>query len=160
MVLILRPKDLRTEVKQAIRKNKNVDGYPNVYYVNNSLVAKRGKTNERTIDEYNIGNYLFENRIHVPKMHSLIELDLAWLKFRHHSNLALLMQRILGEKVCLLEGDQYKKARILFEEELEKVSKLDLITEDTGTHNAIFNPNDGKVYLVDFEYWARRNGQD
>lgn len=159
MELILRPKDLRTEIKQAIRKNKNVDGHPNVYYVNSSLVAKRGETNERTRDEYDMGNYLFGNGIRVPKMHSLIELDSAWLRFGHfnsHSNLVFLMQRIPGETILYSKcNNKYAEATQLLKEELKKVSKLDLITMDMGKHNAIFNPHDGNVYLIDFDLWSR-----
>lgn len=157
MALILRPAKLRTEVEQAIRENKNVR-YRNicydVYYVNRSLVAKIGPTKEYNENEYKIGNYLFKNKIHVPKMHSLIKLN-RFLCRNFHSNLVLLMQRIPGENITNLNGSKYEKARQLLGEELKKVSKLDLITMDTGTHNAIFNPHDGNVYLIDFEFWSR-----
>ncbi len=151
---------VKKQLERSIVERNRLDysNKSNIYCVNNSLVAKMGRSNELNEREFDVGNYLYENGIHVPRIHSLIKINRSlirnhMLSYSFDNNLVLLMQRIPGKRVDNLEGNEFTKAHQLMKKELAKTDILMIYPSDVGTHNTLYNPNDGKVYLIDFEGW-------
>lgn len=65
------------------------------------------------------------------------------------------MQYIDGQKLSHIK-EISAEVNDLWENEIEKATKSGFTTFDAQDWNAIFNPEQNKVYLIDLEYWGRR----
>ena len=146
-----------------------------IYLVGENLIAKR--RHQRVVEyECDMGNYLSENGVRVPKMHGVISskllqklVDLSKVSEPDLHTIScdwfLVMQRINGED--LKRGlDTIPKEDIgevirQFKEQITKVLELGINPYDSlgnegfEMRNAIFDEKERKLYLIDFEYWER-----
>lgn len=63
----------------------------------------------------------------------------------------IVMQRIYGINVELLNGDLRIKAEKLMEEELDKCRKSGFSLWDEGASNTLYCKEENKIYLIDFQ---------
>lgn len=141
----------------AVIESRAIGDHDNIYIVDDGIIGKRCRNEDRAHNEYNIGKYLFDNGIQVPKVYQLITPD----SFHQFDNNApedwfILMQRIKGETINGLAGAEKKEAIHQRNLEVEKVSALDIHHPDSAhDDNSIFDTNLRKLYLIDFEHWRR-----
>jgi len=72
----------------------------------------------------------------------------------------LLMEKIYGEEIHNLKGSELEEAARQCKVELEKAINLNVFPGGLHGANVLFNRNEGKAYLIDFEDWIRRKTTD
>ena len=56
----------------AVIESRAIGDHDNIYIVADGIIGKRCRNEDRAHNEYNIGKYLIDNGIQVPKMYQLI----------------------------------------------------------------------------------------
>ena len=106
-------------------------------------------------DEFKIQKQLFDEGIRVAKPYDLVEVLNNFPDFELKQNRGILMEFIDGPTLYDLNEELRDFACRIYEDELSKCAGLGFKTIDTGSHNAIYHPENG-VYLIDFELWSRK----
>ena len=65
------------------------------------------------------------------------------------------MQYVNGQKLSVFK-EIPPEINDLWQREIKKATKLGFEPFDAMDWNAIFNPEQNKVYLIDLEYWKRK----
>jgi hypothetical protein len=155
--------NLILELRKSIKEEKFCE-YPFVYFVGENAIAK-WKPEEFLKNEYAIGKLLLDNGIQVPKIYKLVEPDPISLKKSFNGAMIeewfFIMQRIKGESIKELSGSSREEAIKQYKCEIAKVLELGInpVNSDFGK-NSIFSYEDGKLYLIDFEYWSTNSTLD
>jgi hypothetical protein len=146
---------LTEKLKNSLTEKKWLSiAYPHIYLLESDLIAKgRYLSNFTNLkNEYDLGIFLFEKRVKVPKMYCLIKIPS--LKYSDYEKDFLIMQRIEGKVAGSLSGEKKEEAIKQLKEGIEKVLELGIIPYDSFfCENSIFNEKEGKLYLIDFEKW-------
>ena len=126
-------------------------------YPDNFLIDKRGSKNE-----YDMGIFMFEKGVSVPKMYGLVSPDFLlsrpFIKLSSKSiikNWVNFMQRIYGIDLRKLDGPKLEEAKILWKIELEKILDLGYCPLDSEDYNVMFDEEKGKVFLIDLVAWRK-----
>ena len=100
------------ELEEAIKENKTLDY--GIYAVNDTIVAKRGRSKKDSYMEYTMGKFLFEHDIVVPEMYQFVSLETILSKLffgvSHFRSWFVLMQKIQGVPINLLQGNEFNEA--------------------------------------------------
>ncbi|MBN1793268.1 hypothetical protein JW826_06305 [Candidatus Woesearchaeota archaeon] len=154
------------------------DGF--IYRLGKDKVAKFEKTIAREIPsstgkktkrEYRMGRFLYENGISVPRPHGIELITLSsdtqgvtWPRgFSSRAYPAFVMDYIEGvvldDLVFSINAgtntpwQERKHARKMYNREIEKVRDLFVAPLDLGLHNSIWNREEDRIYLIDFQGW-------
>lgn len=110
--------------------------------------------------EHDICKYLYDNDINVPEPFGVFKFKIfndKWRKFGIFPRRfpAFVMQYINGTSTGPEDCPEETQRAIdqAFSVELEKVKALDVIPSDHRLGNAIWVPEEKKLYLLDFEQW-------
>jgi len=146
-------KELTNKLRNAI-KNKSNKYTSHIFELGDNLIAKKSRLG-RTKNEYKINKFLYENEISVPEPLELIKPDNLFRRYFPGGikNCFLIRKDISGEGLSYLNINLQPKAFEKYTQELDKSRKLGLIPVDFGGNNGIFNFQEQKVYLIDFEAW-------
>ncbi len=145
--------------KTKIISDSGEDGL--VYKLNESLAIKVYRDenpSERCLNEYKIASLAFQSGIRVPRPYGLFDIRLEDL---NQERKGFVMDYLNGfnlfEFSIKARGDkEINKLNILSKEyknELRKAIDLGFIIKDVSLQNAIYNLEDGLVYLIDFCDW-------
>jgi len=149
--------NLVMELRESIRKDETYKkSY--IYLIRGNMLAK-GNNEFRARTEYEWGNHLYENQVHVPKMYSLISPDSPSPEARDSrasiERWFIIMKLLEGQDIKDTEGATREEAFKQYRQEIEKVLELGICPYDSSWGgNAIFG-NDGILYLIDFEKWRK-----
>ena len=130
------------------------EGYDGIVYrISKNKCAKVLRINARhkLEHEFNISNFLFENKISVPKSYGVLKIS-----FPHYAELftdVFIREYIVGRNLCKYNGEEYLKLLERAKLEYEKVKRLGIITRDCKCKNILFSPEKNKIYLIDFQSW-------
>ena len=134
---------------QAIEEDRHYKNNSNIYLLSDGKIAKEN-LEHRAQNEFVMGNYLFEKGISVPKMYSLV----SPFPNEKYPVYYTIMQKIDGEIVRDVQGEEKKEAIKQFREQITKVLEMNISPYDSFFgKNAIFNFKERKLYLIDFESW-------
>lgn len=159
----MRQDALLTELVDSITAGRQLENFPQIYLLRDHLVAKKYNNKAEAISDYETGRFLFNKGISIPKMRNLIEPNQMLpviremeLKEKNFQNYFLIMNRIDGEMLGYLRGEERKKAEELFATEVKKVLALDIIPYDCFYgENSLYSQEEKKVFLIDFSFWER-----
>lgn len=104
-------------------------------------------------EEYHNTLELYNEGISVPEPEGVFRVKIRWTNtlngYFFPGRTAFVMQRIKGVKADKAEGDLAKKARELFDKEVEKCRKKGFFSGDFRLNNSIYVPAENRIYLVD-----------
>lgn len=144
---------METFPTKGILTELDAGGYHRILDVSPKLVAKVPLSSSITVSklrqEYKTMKSLYDSGISVPLPYGVYRVVVN--PFEKISDPSIIMQRIYGVTVDLLEGALRNRAERLMEQELEKVSKVGFSLWDPGAHNTRYSPLHKKVYLIDFQ---------
>ncbi len=162
--------NLKDELKNAIKNNQLYDGEKGVYLIHSKVaeteriedIIAKGKSDKASKNEYNIANYLSQNRVNVPKNLILIKPD-PISEIVMHPKTALTRHYFAFQKVAGVSIDEVKEGLLdiaikQYENLLRKTLNAGIcpiIPSLTGglTGNPIFSYDRCQTYLTDFEGW-------
>ncbi|MCH7646084.1 MAG: hypothetical protein IH788_02660 [Nitrospinae bacterium] len=153
------PGNLLLKLQAAVNEGRTINDLDNIYLVEDGIIGKRCRNKERAYNEYEIGKFLFENGVQVPKMFNLITPGSFMIRKSSKNSPKdwfILMERIKGKTIKELAGIEKKEAIEQRKSELEKVLALNVHHPDSAyDDNSIYDAKQKKLYLIDFEHWRK-----
>jgi len=141
--------NLEAQIKEAVLEERYYNG-TFLYDIHDKILAKPISDIDGAQNEFEIGKFLYQNKIQVPQFHDLIYLsdfDDEEGKRPHY----IVIEKIIGKKGLYLNGDIKELAVKQLLVEVDKIIDLPIEPGDcTNPGNAIFNFEENKMYLVDF----------
>ena len=146
--------NLIEKLEESVEAHKTLNGYNNIFLLGEDLIAKRCSDKSILVNEYKIAKYLYRHGIAVPKTYGLIKERFKPEQYGLIRTFYLIMERIPGEEIGNLIGENRTEAYKQLKEEIGKVLKLGISpTDSLSETNSIFNPKTRKLYLIDFGFW-------
>ena len=149
-------------LRKAIKQGKRLKGYESkeVYLIGDDKLAK-GEPEELARHEYEMGIYLFDQGIRVPRFEQLIPPDrrhglFSW-RPRRIKEWYILMERIKGVEIRETGGEILEKALEQYYEEMEKILELGIVPNDAGHGGNVMCEESGRLCLLDFTSWYKFN---
>ena len=151
------PGNLLLKLQAAVNEGRTINDLDNIYLVEDGIIGKRCRNKGRAYNEYEIGKFLFENGVQVPKMFNLITPGTFIIRKSSKNSPKdwfILMERIKGKTIKELTGIEKREAIEQRKSELEKVLALNVHHPDSAyDDNSIYDAKQKKLYLIDFEHW-------
>ena len=136
----------------AVNSNSHLPRYWSIYPLEN-IIAKRARGRREAEREFNIGQFLQEQEIKVPKMVQLYDGRKADIRI---PGWFILMERLPGIPLLHLEGAELAHAISQYRSELERVVDLGILPIEFGyAENGLFDKEKDITYLIDFEKWKK-----
>jgi hypothetical protein len=153
--------DLLPALRIAIKEKRTWREKSNIYLVNDEVIGKQYRHSKDSkgcaINEYKWGNFLFKNGVQVPEMYQLVSPDPPSYRSLHETPIEdwfVLMQKIDGEEIWDLKGDELEEAIRQYRREIEKVLAFRVYPADSHYGgNSMFDRKQRKLYLIDLELW-------
>jgi len=131
--------------------------YGEVYRISDTHVAKVEKFHDINSleEEFDIAKELYEKGISVPKPEGIFPVGMSKTKMQ-----GFVMEYIYGktfDEVYQRDEELFYQVKKLREKEINKVKDLGFYPKDfLNNKNNIWQPDEEKVYLIDFGRWERR----
>jgi len=144
--------NLEAQIREAVLEGRYYQD-SRVYDIDEKLIAKALFSQNGAESEFEIGKFLYHNGVQVPQFYDCIylsEFDDKERKLSHY----IVMDKIIGKKGSELKGNIKDLAVGQLLVEVEKI--IDLGTEPRdcdNPENVIFNFEENKMYLIDFEFY-------
>ncbi len=151
------------QLRSAIQKPRvlthNSWNYPRVCYLtqDNSLIAKQHISKKHAEREYQIGTYLMQHGVSVPRVEAIVSPD--YVPIFHAlpvRNWYTIHEHIQGDRFDELEEKTDElKAYDLLQEELEKVLSLGILPSHDSLipAHSIYSMKHQRIYLLNLSNW-------
>jgi len=146
------------QLRNAI-KERNWGSNGSIYLLGDDKLAK-GKSKQSSEAEYKWGSYLYEQGVQVPEMYGLVRPDSLLLRPSYETPIEdwfVVIQKIDGRDIRDMSIPIQREVLRKYYQEIEKVLELGIYPSCdalSGNNNAVID-KDGKLYLLDFEYWRK-----
>lgn len=131
------------------------------------IIGKLHYREKKANNEFELGKMLYGEGIQVPEMYEMAHVPGLDLYVEHtpgvkeHCEWAVFMQRIDGNIITMLRGDERIEAMRQFKREVLKVLDFGIIPDDCDwAHNNLFSWSENKLYLLDLENWYEGNPKE